>query len=144
MKRDAALTSRIMASVRSKNTAPEVKLQKILRGLNRSYKLHCSKLPGRPDVVLHRERLAIFVDGDFWHGRQWRRRGLACLEDQFRKCSNADYWISKIRRNIVRDRRVSKDLREKGWHVLRIWESDLTSGGIRGRQKINRMLARLT
>jgi DNA mismatch endonuclease, patch repair protein len=67
--------------------------------------------------------VVVFVDGDFWHGHGWQHRGLSDMEAQFHH--NKDYWVAKIRRNVERDARVSKELVTQGWVVLRIWESDI-------------------
>lgn len=77
-------------------------------------------LPGRPDVVFTRHRLVVFVDGDFWHGRD--------LEKRLKKLSvghNAPYWVQKIQGNVHRDRRHDETLRVLGWSVLRIWETEI-------------------
>jgi DNA mismatch endonuclease, patch repair protein len=76
-------------------------------------------LPGRPDLVLSRFRLVVFVDGDFWHGNAWRLRGLARFEDQFP--TNTEFWVTKIRGNMRRDQEVNAALRVAGWRVLRVW-----------------------
>jgi DNA mismatch endonuclease (patch repair protein) len=82
--------------------------------------LHDPRLPGKPDIVLPCQRIAIFSDGDFWHGRHWaeRRRRLS-------KGANASYWIAKISRNINRGRRINQILRRLNWNVIRVWESDI-------------------
>jgi len=79
-------------------------------------------LPGKPDLVFHRVRLVVFVDGDFWHGRGFaaRRRKLATGH-------NAAYWVAKIAANRRRDRRQTDALRRSGWRVVRVWESDVRS-----------------
>ncbi len=84
------------------------------------YRVDVQSLPGRPDIVLRGARIAIFCDGDFWHGRNLGRR-LAAL----RRGSNAIYWEAKIRRNVARDRLRTRELRAMGWTVLRYWETDL-------------------
>jgi DNA mismatch endonuclease, patch repair protein len=89
-----------------------------LRGLR--YRLHHAALPGRPDVVFMKQRIAIFCDGDFWHGRDLENR-LAKLA----RGNNAQYWIAKVERNVERDRRHTKALEETGWRVLRYWETDV-------------------
>lgn len=142
MKRDPLLTSRIMAKVRSKGTGPEIQLQSALRTLKRRCALHPSNLPGQPDFAFPRERLAVFVDGDFWHGRQWKTRGLSSLESQFSRSKNRTYWIQKITRNIRRDRQVSRQLWKLGWHVIRLWESDLNVKPDQCVQRIKRALER--
>jgi DNA mismatch endonuclease (patch repair protein) len=76
-------------------------------------------------MVFPRSRLAVFVDGDFWHGNQWRRRGFASLDEQFKESPSRSYWIPKIKRNVERDAQVNDRLQELGWRVLRLWESDI-------------------
>jgi DNA mismatch endonuclease (patch repair protein) len=87
------------------------------------YRVHASSIAGRPDIAFIGVRVAIFVDGDFWHGnpREWRRRGRESLEDLFP--SRAEWWAAKIRRNRERDLAVARQLRAEGWTVLRYWES---------------------
>ena len=123
--RSREMVSDIMRRVRSTDTGPEVSLRKALwrRGLR--YRLYRKNLPGRPDVVFPRERLAVFVDGDFWHGRQWQSRGLPSLAHQFRETPSAEYWVGKIERNVERDARVNADLAARGWRVVRLWEKDV-------------------
>jgi DNA mismatch endonuclease (patch repair protein) len=77
-------------------------------------------LPGRPDLVLPSAKLAVFCDGDFWHGRDWRARRRRLAQG-----ANASYWIPKILANRARDRRVSRQLLALGWAVVRVWESDV-------------------
>ena len=79
-----------------------------------------AELPGKPDVVFTRQRVAIFCDGDFWHGREWDK-----LAPQLQAGHNASYWVEKIRSNRARDTKTSQVLRDRGWVVLRFWESDL-------------------
>lgn len=115
-----------MAAVKGSGTGPEMLLRKRLwkRGLR--YRLNHPRLPGKPDIVFVSARVAVFVDGDFWHGNQWRLRGFASLEDQLRNVRNRPYWEKKIKGNIERDRKVDAKLRGEGWKVIRIWESDLS------------------
>lgn len=121
---DAAISSK-MRRVRSSNTTPEIIFRKALwkRGLR--YSICQPDLPGKPDVVFHSPRIAIFIDGDLWHGGQWRLRGKVALEDQFSKTASKQYWLEKIRRNIERDCRVTTLLLRSGWTVIRFWESDV-------------------
>ena len=116
--------SRIMRRVRSTDTKPELSLRRALwrRGLR--YRVHRKDLPGCPDVVFPSKRLAIFIDGDFWHGRQWETRGLPSLTSQFKE-EKAEYWVPKIRKNVERDAKVNRALAGSGWHILRFWESDV-------------------
>jgi DNA mismatch endonuclease (patch repair protein) len=79
-------------------------------------------LPGIPDLVFKRVRLAVFCDGDFWHGRDW-----LALRAKLLQRHNADYWVAKIERNRERDREQTSRLTGEGWLVLRFWESDIVS-----------------
>lgn len=118
-------TAAVMRSVGSRDTQPERVLRAALWRQGLRYKLHCDNLPGKPDLVFQSKRLAVFVDGDFWHGNQWHLRGFSSLDDQFAGAPNADYWLRKIRRNTERDCEVTARLLALGWRVLRFWESDL-------------------
>lgn len=124
-KRKPAVISRIMAAVHSRGTGPEIQLRKALRVLGRRFRSHPSNVPGHPDFVFPRERVAVFVDGDFWHGHQWRLRGLSSLASQFSRSKNRNYWTRKITRNVERDKQTNRELRRLGWQVVRLWESDL-------------------
>lgn len=109
--------SRIMARIRSEgNRTTELRFLQMLRKhkiskWRRKYRLH-----GRPDFVFVQHRLAIFIDGDFWHGNPKKFRVPK---------SNCAYWRNKILRNRARDRRVNRTLRNMGWQVIRFWESSL-------------------
>jgi DNA mismatch endonuclease, patch repair protein len=117
--------SDIMRRVRSKGTRPELEFRKALRARGLRYKIAPPSLAGKPDLVLREHRVAIFIDGDFWHGGQWGKRKLAALEDQFQSTASKDYWVDKIRRNIFRDCAATDFLVSQGWTVLRFWESDV-------------------
>lgn len=123
MTRDSQITSRIMAAVKNSGTRPEMALRRELfrRGLR--YRV-TSKLVGKPDVVFARARVACFVDGDRWHGNGWRLRGYESFEDEFRH-ANSQFWRDKIRRNMERDRQVTRQLIAEGWTVFRVWASDV-------------------
>src|SRR5579862_180074 len=84
-------------------------------------------LPGKPDLVFPVARLAVFVDGDLWHGNQWRLRGLTALEEQFRETPAKAYWLRKIRRNMQRDCAATAALLANGWTTLRLWESQINA-----------------
>jgi DNA (cytosine-5)-methyltransferase 1 len=118
--------SSIMRQVHSRNTTPEIAFRKALRNAGISYRLKTDGLPGKPDLIIPRVRLAVFIDGDYWHGGQWIRRGLTSLEDQFRNSSNVDYWLKKIRGNMRRDAESTAALVRDGWKVLRFWESSVS------------------
>ncbi len=124
--RSAKEISRIMGRIGSKNTGPERIFRKALRQLGiRSFKLCEDSLAGKPDIVLPRRRIAIFIDGDFWHGHQYRMRGFGSLGQQFEGVHNSQYWPEKISRNIERDFKTTSALLQMGWRVLRFWESDI-------------------
>lgn len=118
-------TSAIMRKVQAKDTMPEILFRKALWAKGLRYKTNLKSLPGKPDIVLPTSKIAIFIDGDFWHGGQWQRRNLAALEDQFRETASKEYWLKKIRRNMRRDCLVTTQLISQGWTVLRFWESDI-------------------
>lgn len=117
--------SAIMRRVRSKGTGPEIALRKGLWSRGLRYRIAPAGLTGKPDIVLPSKRLAIFVDGDFWHGNQWRNRRLSALEDQFQESATKEYWLRKIRRNMSRDCANTATLLSEGWSVIRFWESDI-------------------
>ena len=118
-------TSAIMRRVKSRDTAPEIAIRKALWLQGIRYRLHVQGLPGKPDLALLKKRIAVFIDGDFWHGGQWRKRNLTALHEQFRATSTKSYWMRKIRRNMDRDARTTASLLEEGWTVLRLWESEI-------------------
>lgn len=103
-----------------RDTRPEVLLRQALWRIGLRYKIDVGSLPGRPDVAIPAARLAVFCDGDFWHGRNLRRRLKKLAAGH-----NGRYWVSKIRSNVDRDRRTDKLLHGSGWEVIRLWESDV-------------------
>jgi DNA mismatch endonuclease (patch repair protein) len=113
-----------MAAVRGRDTEPELMLRRELHRRGLRYRLR-STLPGRPDLVFTSARLAVFVDGDFWHGHGWRERGFDSWQAQFANHADPEKWIRKIGRNIERDAEVSAMLERLGWTVLRVLESDV-------------------
>lgn len=124
-RRPKAVVSKAMRAVKGANTTPEITLRKALWARGYRYRLHSKSLPGKPDLVFTSRRIALFIDGDYWHGRQWKKRGFASLEEQMSRVNNPEYWIKKIRGNMERDKRTNRELRKLGWKVIRIWESDL-------------------
>jgi DNA mismatch endonuclease (patch repair protein) len=106
--------------VRSKDTAAELLLRRELWKRGFRYRVHVSGLPGKPDLVFPRQRLVVFCDGDFWHGRDWEKR-----RTRLKAGSNASYWVAKILSNINRDLRQTAALEAEGWTVLRVWETDI-------------------
>jgi DNA mismatch endonuclease, patch repair protein len=122
--RDRQVTSAMMSAVRSRDNKAEVVLRKALWHLGYRYRIQSPRYKGRPDLVLPKYRLMIFVDGDFWHGRALREGG----EEQLRQVIRGkrfEWWRDKLSRNIARDEEVTKYHQSEGWNVLRIWESDV-------------------
>ncbi|NDJ91460.1 very short patch repair endonuclease [Mycolicibacter kumamotonensis] len=106
-----------MAAIRSANTKPELAMRAALRQAGATgYRLHRKDIPGRPDVAFIRWRVAVFVDGVFWHGHpdHWNPEKAA-----------SDYWRTKIARNIQRDRAADAALTEQGWTIVRVWDEDV-------------------
>lgn len=130
--------SSVMAAIRSKgNKDTELRLAAIFRAAEiKGWRRHAS-LPGRPDFVFPRYRLAVFVDGCFWHG---------CPKHGRNPSSNRHYWLPKLQRNRERDNQVKRTLTKQGWIVLRLWEHDLTHPSravARVSLALNRALTRL-
>lgn len=121
--RDPNVTHKIMSSIPSKNTEPELILRKALWQRKLRYRVNYKKLPGKPDVVFTRYHIAVFCDGDFWHGHNWAIRGLSSLEEEL--AGYSDFWRKKIEHNVARDNEVNKLLAEQGWTVIRLWESEI-------------------
>lgn len=107
-----------MSSIRAKNTKPETKLRKALWAIGLRYRMHDRKLPGSPDLVLKKYKLVIFVDGEFWHGKDWETRKLKIK-------SNPAFWIKKIERNIQRDHEVNARLNRLGYTTMRFWSLEV-------------------
>lgn len=133
-----AAASHVGRGNRGRDTVPERLLRSALwqRGLR--FRVHYPKLPGRPDIVLIGRRVAIFCDGDFWHGRNWEAR-----QQKLSRGNNADYWKAKIERNIQRDQEVNHALHELGWTVLRVWESDVRADPEAAAERLIAMLGSL-
>ncbi len=128
--RTKAQRSETMRRVRSRDTSCEFLLRRALhaRGLRYSLK---RRLPGKPDVVFVRARVAVFVDGCFWHG---------CPEHCRRPSSNRAYWLAKIDRNRARDVRVSRELAGAGWRVIRLWEHEIRQSPPRAAARVGRIV----
>lgn len=110
-----------MSSVPSRNTTPEVEVRRALHALGYRFRVHYSELPGTPDIVLPKHRIAIFVNGCFWHGH-------ACSAVRT-PTSNTAYWIPKIESNRRRDRAAVRECRRLGWRPIVLWECALRRRG---------------
>ena len=105
-----------MARVKGRDTQPEVRLRKELWKTGIRYRVSVTDLPGKPDVVFHKSKVAVFVDGAFWHGKKLSAERLGEM---------SDYWQDKIRRNVVRDQEVNATLKSMGYIVFRFDERDV-------------------
>lgn len=108
------------ASSRKSGSRCELILRKYVRALGLRYSANTRAILGRPDLAFPSARVAVFCDGDFWHGRDLRKR----LE-LLRRGHNAQYWTAKILTNVRRDRQITRQLKKAEWAVLRLWESDI-------------------
>lgn len=116
--------ARNMSAIRSHDNRTEVVLRKTLHAMGFRYRKYMAGLPGRPDIVFPRGKVVVFVDGDYWHGRLVRERGIDALRGYY-TVEQQPYWIDKLSRNVSRDDRVTAELQSLGWQVLRFWESDI-------------------
>ena len=110
--------SATMRAVKSRDTGPELEVRRLLREIAPGYRLHRADLPGKPDIVYGRRKLAIFVHGCFWHGHDCARGARAPK-------ANAQYWTAKIGRNRARDARTLAALAAAGWRTLVVYECEL-------------------
>lgn len=104
-----------MSRIRSRDTGPELTIRRLLHARGLRYRKHVRTLPGRPDLVFSGPKVAVFVDGDFWHGwkfSQWKEK-------------LGPYWREKIEGNKRRDARNFRQLRQGGWTVIRLWEHEI-------------------
>ncbi len=109
-----------MKNIRAKDTGIEVILRKALWSKGFRYRTNYNELPGRPDIVLTKYKIAIFCDGEFFHGKDWE-----VLKPRLEQGDNSEYWVRKISRNRERDDEVNKKLLFEGWTVIRFWGKDI-------------------
>lgn len=124
--------SRIMASVKSKNTKLELRIRSTAHRLGFRFRLHRSDLPGKPDLVFPSRRIALFVHGCFWHGHD-------CPHGRRMPVANAEYWQRKIHGNVERDAKVLAELVALGWKPVVIWECQIKDSDLP--QLLKKMLA---
>ncbi len=110
--------SYIMRRIKGKNTSPELLFRKKLWSFGFRYRVNVSKVQGNPDVYIQKYKVAVFIDGEFWHGFNWEKK-------KERIKSNRDYWIPKIERNIKRDHMNTKLLEAEGIKVFRFWGREI-------------------
>jgi DNA mismatch endonuclease, patch repair protein len=112
-----------MSHIRSCDTKPEIYFRKALWKWGIRYRKNVRNLFGTPDIAIKKYKIVIFIDGDFWHGHDWKKRHFASREELL--ASYSDFWQEKIKRNINRDKKVNKYYKSNGWTVLRFRTSDV-------------------
>ncbi|MDR2474670.1 MAG: very short patch repair endonuclease [Bacteroidales bacterium] len=115
--------SKCMSHIRSSDTKPEVFFRKALWKWGVRYRKNVKKLFGKPDIAIKKYKLVIFIDGDFWHGNDWKERHFSSQEELL--VSYSDFWQKKIRRNIERDKEVNNYYKINGWTILRFWATNI-------------------
>ena len=110
--------SRIMSCIKGKDTKIEVRLATTLHRIGLRYRKNDKSVPGKPDICFKKKKVAIFVDGEFWHGHNWEER-------KKKLKTNREFWINKIERNMQRDQEVNMKLEALGWTVLRFWGKEI-------------------
>ena len=113
-------TSRRMANVKLKGGKDEDAIAKALWRRGYRYWRNYRKLPGSPDVAIQKYHIAVFIDGEFWHGYDWENR-------KKRLKRNREYWIQKIEENMLRDKRTNERLKEIGWEPIHFWSKEIKS-----------------
>ena len=106
-----------MRRIRSGGTLPELRVRRALHSLGYRFRLHRKDLPGKPDIVLPRHKVIVFVHGCFWH------QHAGCIDGKLPK-TRQEYWLPKLRRNVERDQQVQNALRELGWTVVTVWDCE--------------------
>jgi DNA mismatch endonuclease (patch repair protein) len=123
--------SRVMRAVKGKNTSPELLLRKVLTSHGiRGYRLHRKDIAGKPDIAFIGRKVAVFVDGAWWHGHP----------DKWWIGRSGAYWDTKIGGNIARDRRVDATLAEQGWTVVRLWDFEVLESPDVAAEKVARAI----
>ncbi|MEL7570941.1 MAG: very short patch repair endonuclease [Eubacteriaceae bacterium] len=117
---DKKKRSEIMSKVKSKDTKIEIKVRRWLYNEGIRYRINCKDLPGKPDIAIKKYKIAIFINGCFWHGHE------NCKNSPLPK-SNFEYWDKKIKNNIMRDKNNIDNLKKNGWNVFVLWECDLNA-----------------
>ncbi|MGP8476936.1 very short patch repair endonuclease [Burkholderia sp. PR2] len=112
---DEQTRSRMMSNIRGTNTRPEIAVRRALHAAGLRYRLHVSNLPGKPDIVLRRHNLCIFVHGCYWH----RHAGCKFTTTPV---TRAEFWQEKFKQNVLRDQAAIESLQQQGWRVFILWE----------------------
>jgi DNA mismatch endonuclease, patch repair protein len=126
--------SRLMSKIKGTNTSPEISLRKALWKLGHRYRKNYKKLPGKPDIVFIKKRVVVFIDGEFWHGYEWEKKKTKIK-------ANRLYWITKIEKNISRDKINRKQLEKQNWKVIEFWMHEIKDNPTKC---INRVIKAIT
>ncbi|TVZ16241.1 T/G mismatch-specific endonuclease [Maribacter sp. MAR_2009_72] len=110
--------SKIMSKIRGKNTLPELAFRKALYAAGYRYRIDYKRLIGKPDIAMPKYKTVIFIDGEYWHGKNWEKRKPNIK-------TNREFWIAKIERNMQRDQEVNQELKQLGFTVFRFWETEI-------------------
>jgi len=127
--------SDVMSKIRSKNTKPEKLLRSLLHNKGLRFRIHRKDLPGKPDIVFPKQRVAIFVHGCFWHFHK------DCNEGRI-PSTNSKFWKNKLEKNVARDEKVIKELILMGWNVIIVWECEIEKTPSDIEQKILKVLGK--
>jgi len=127
--------SDVMSKIRSTNTKPEKLLRSLLHSKGLRFRIHRKDLPGKPDIIFPKQKLAIFVHGCFWHYHK------DCNEGRI-PSSNSKFWKDKLEKNILKDEKAIKDLIKIGWNVVVVWECEIERTPLVVEQKILKVLGK--
>jgi DNA mismatch endonuclease (patch repair protein) len=123
--------SRHLSRIKSSDNRGERTLRSALWRKGFRFRKNVRDLPGKPDIVFAKQRVVVFCDGDFWHGRNWRKD-----KDRLSAGPNASYWLTKIQSNMNRDKRRNEELAQLGWKVVRVWDSDVQTNPTEATRKV--------
>lgn len=112
---------KVMSRIKSRDTKPEVMFRRALWHAGIRYRKNYKALPGKPDIAITKHRIAVFVDGEYFHGKDWD----SGRRERAERGANAEYWVPKIERNMQRDSEADASLNGMGWTVLRFWSRDV-------------------
>ena len=122
-----------MRANKSTGTKPELVLAKAMWALGLRYRKNCGSIFGKPDFSFKKYKVAVFVDGEFWHGKDWEQKKAEIK-------GNREFWIAKIERNIQRDIEVTGRLKAEGWTVLRFWSNDVVKDTTSCAEKVKEII----
>ncbi|HFB6445628.1 TPA: very short patch repair endonuclease [Neisseria gonorrhoeae] len=122
-----------MQSNKSTGTKPELVLAKAMWALGLRYRKNSGSIFGKPDFSFKKYKVAVFVDGEFWHGKDWEQKKAVIK-------GNREFWIAKIERNIQRDIEVTGRLKAEGWTVLRFWSNDVVKNTTCCAEKVKKII----